>query len=262
MIQGGDGANTQDYPSDVSPIGGGVAVMDYPSPHLYGGVAYQDGTYGVVYFAFGFEAIDNPVDRTEVMSQTISWLGGCACDPVHNAGFTWTPRAPVVGETVAFTGTAEGDLPMVFTWSFSDGGTGWGDTVTHTYSLEGEYAAVMTATNVCGHQVISQTVIVRSAPCEPVDVLTVTADATGCVARFEATLLGSEPFTYTWDFGSFGTYTVSTPTVTFGISGTHAYTLTVWNCGGVFSDTITDTVTVACEPREHRIYLPLVVREG
>jgi len=262
VIQGGDGANNQDYPSDVSPIGGGVAVMDYPSPHLYGGVAYQDGTYGVVYLAFGFEAIDNPVDRTEVMSQTISWLGGCACDPVHNAGFTWTPRAPVVGETVVFTGTAEGDLPMVFTWSFSDGGTGWGDTVTHTYSLEGEYPAVMTATNVCGHQVISQTVIVRSAPCEPVDVLTVTADVTGCVAGFEATLLGSEPFAHTWDFGSFGTYTVSTPTVTFGISGTHAYTLTVWNCGGVFSDTITDTVTVTCEPREHRIYLPLVLREG
>lgn len=76
-IQGGDGANNQNYPSDITPIGGAAAVMDYPDQDLYGGVAYQDDSYGVVYFSFGFEAINNQPDRTEVMSRTLQWLGGC-----------------------------------------------------------------------------------------------------------------------------------------------------------------------------------------
>jgi hypothetical protein len=102
IIQGGDGANNQDYPSDVTPIGGAVAVMDYPSEHLYGGVAYQDDTYGVVYLSFGFEAINNQPDRTEVMSRTLSWLGGCL-SPGYLVWVSDSQESGMPGETVTHT---------------------------------------------------------------------------------------------------------------------------------------------------------------
>lgn len=101
-IQGGDGANNQNYPSDVTPIGGAVAVMDYLSPNLYGGVAYQDDTYGVVYFSFGFEAINNQPDRTEVMSRTLDWLGGCL-RPDYVVWASDSKESGLPGETVTHT---------------------------------------------------------------------------------------------------------------------------------------------------------------
>jgi hypothetical protein len=101
-IQGGDGANNQSWPSDVTPIGGAVAVMDYLSPHLYGGVAYQDDTYGVVYFSFGFEAINNQPDRTEVMSRTLNWLGGCP-SPDYVVWASDSEESGLPGETVTHT---------------------------------------------------------------------------------------------------------------------------------------------------------------
>lgn len=102
-IQGGDGANNQQYPSDIEPIGGAVAILDYSNPtYLYGGVAYHDEVYGVVYFSFGFEAIDNQADRTEVMSRTLSWLGGCQSEDY----LVWAGDSEefgVPGETVTHT---------------------------------------------------------------------------------------------------------------------------------------------------------------
>jgi hypothetical protein len=101
VIAGGDGANNQDFPSQINPAGGSVAVYDYSSG-IYGGVAYQDATYGVVYFAFGFEGINNAADRTEVMSRTLAWLGGCpGTDYLVWAGDSEAAGAP--GETVTHT---------------------------------------------------------------------------------------------------------------------------------------------------------------
>lgn len=101
-IQGGDGASNQAYPSDISPTGGAVAVLDYPSPHLYGGVAYQDETYRVVYFSFGYEAIDNAPDRVEVMSRTLAFLEGC---PGYQVALTPSEAAGAPGEIVTHTFT-------------------------------------------------------------------------------------------------------------------------------------------------------------
>jgi hypothetical protein len=101
-IEGGDGANNQAYPSDITPLGGAVAVMDYLSQGLYGGVAYQNDTYGVVYFSFGFEAINNQPDRTEVMSRTLSWLGGCLGSD-YAVSVSDSQESGMPGETVTHT---------------------------------------------------------------------------------------------------------------------------------------------------------------
>jgi hypothetical protein len=50
--------------------------------------------------------------------------------------------------------------------------------------------------------------------------------------------------------------------VNFGLTGTYPYTLTVWNCGGVYWDMESGQVTVACPSAGHfYIYLPIVLRE-
>ncbi|MBN1261397.1 MAG: hypothetical protein JXB35_12035 [Anaerolineae bacterium] len=164
-IAGGDGAGNQQWPSDISPVNGGLAVLDYPGQHLYGGVAYQDDTYRVVYFSFGYEAISTQAHRNAVMDYTLDWLGGCESAPadlaasevtapvahtypgdgvvqqllVHNAGAT--TRATVtatlpsdmtwVGALTASKGTAAHAGDRV-TW------TGFvvpGETITVTYAM-------------------------------------------------------------------------------------------------------------------------------
>jgi PKD repeat protein len=248
VIQGGDGADNQDYPSDISPINGAVAVLDYPTPHLYGGVAYQDETYGVVYFSFGFEAIDNQADRNDVMSQTLAWLGGCECEPVSGASFEWTPPLPEVGEDVTFTGSAQGTGPISYQWDFGDGDTGAGQIVVHTYGADADYTVTMTATNSCGFESVTDTITVLPLLCEPVQIEQVNTVIEGCVVTFSADLLGDEPFAYDWGFGTFGGSTADEPVVDFGLSGTYPYSLTVSNCEGGYSDTVVSEVTVTCEP--------------
>jgi PKD repeat protein len=247
VIRGGDGADNQDSPSDVTPTADAFAVLDYADPHLYGGVAYEDYTYRLVYFSFGFEAIDDEVDRTEVMSRTLAWLGGCACEAVNGVDFSWAPPTPKAGQVVDFAGVAEGTAPIAFTWDLGDGTQGRGATLSHAYAHQGDYPVVLTATNACGTDAISHTVTVLPAPCQPAQIVTVTTEIAACSVTFGADVDGSPPFTFAWDFGELGSSDQPAP-VLAPISGTHPYTLTLLNCGGVYSDTVSGVVTVACEP--------------
>jgi hypothetical protein len=262
VIQEGDGADNQLSPSDISPKAGALAVLDYPDPHLYGGVAYEDYSNRVVYFSFGFEAIDNEINRTEVMSRTLAWLGGCTCQAVYGADFSWTPATPRAGEAVHFAGSTEGEPPILFIWDFGDGKQGSGATVGHAYTREGNYTVTLTATNACGTDAIRHTVPVLPAPCEPVQVVTVTTEISACSVTFDADVDGSPPLIYDWDLPALGSSTAPSMTVAVDIGGTYPYTLTVRNCDGAYSDVQTGTVTVACEASQgQRWYLPLVVRQ-
>ena len=74
---GGDGASNQQYQSEIAPdSASGVFNYKLPIGHLdgYGTIKVDTGTYKTVYFAFGFEAIDNEADRNTVMSRVMRWL--------------------------------------------------------------------------------------------------------------------------------------------------------------------------------------------
>jgi PKD repeat protein len=185
------------------------------------------------------------------------------CDPVHDVAFTWFPVTPAVDEVVTLQGSAAGTEPIAYDWDFGDTGMGAGQTVTHTYAATGTYSVVMTASNDCGFDVVSEDITVVLTPtCTPVEVVTVTTDISGCVVDFGAQLYGDPPFTYTWDFGDFGSSSDPNPTVDLAASGTYPYTLTVDNpCGG---DTLAATVSVDCTPPPptYEIYLPLVFKSA
>lgn len=90
------------------------------------------------------------------------------CTPVSEVHMSWSPAAPAAGEEVSFVGSAQGEAPIAFLWSFGDGESGSGRTVSHTYATSGTYGVVMTATNGCGQDVVSGTISVGPRPIESV----------------------------------------------------------------------------------------------
>ncbi|MGD8969161.1 MAG: PKD domain-containing protein, partial [Anaerolineae bacterium] len=154
-----------------------------------------------------------------------------------------------VGEAMHFTATVSGSVTIHYGWDF--GGAGSGSdldtaTPTFTYDAVGEYLAEFTVTNACG--VDTDTLEVEVEPvCEPVDIVSVDSDspvALGETMHFTATVSGSKPIDYTWDFGGSGTGggTDLNPTFTYDQAGTYAVTLSAENACGQDEEAILVTV--------------------
>ncbi|MCK4773369.1 MAG: immune inhibitor A, partial [Candidatus Krumholzibacteria bacterium] len=98
-IQGGSGANNQAYPSEMDPLAPAQTAFIYndavPGGAVMGdnlkkqsletnaitssgtaGLSVDNGTYRMVYFAFGFEAISASATRTALMGRVLDWLQG------------------------------------------------------------------------------------------------------------------------------------------------------------------------------------------
>ncbi len=73
-ISGGDGADNQQYPSDIDPRDAFASTILTYDANRNGGIKVDTGTYKVVYLAFGFEAISNATDRTALMQGVIDWM--------------------------------------------------------------------------------------------------------------------------------------------------------------------------------------------
>ena len=70
-ITGGDGADNQTSPSVVSPIDPAREIFMYDEAHC-GAVRVETGTYKVVYFAFGFEAVNTETMRQWIMNNILN----------------------------------------------------------------------------------------------------------------------------------------------------------------------------------------------
>lgn len=98
-IKGGDGANNQAYASEIDPIAPAMQALVYnelvPEASVTNnavtkdqmgadgiigsgtaGLTVDNGTYKLVYFAFGFEAIATAADRGAMMGRVLDWLQG------------------------------------------------------------------------------------------------------------------------------------------------------------------------------------------
>jgi PKD repeat protein len=178
---------------------------------------------------------------------------------VRDAAFSWQPTTPAIGQMVTFTGSADGTPPITYTWQLDVGSWKEGAVVTHTYAATGTYVVVMTATNECGQEVVSHTLIVVEVPvCTPVQIVTATADVAACAVDFAAQLYGDTPFTYLWTFGDGVTATLEAPSHVYTASGTYTVTLEVWNCADQGYASHTFPVTVACDVVEFKVFLPLI----
>lgn len=72
--------------------------------------------------------------------------------PTITVDFVYNPTNPTVGETVFFTDTTttNGGPLVSWSWDFGDGTTGAGSSLTHSYTLPGDYTVALTVTDSCG----------------------------------------------------------------------------------------------------------------
>ncbi len=147
-IYGGDGADNQADPDEFTPLTPARAVFTYTAGTTgTGALRVDESPYRLVYFGFGFEAINRAADRTSVMYRTLDWLlGGLA----PSVDFTAAPVTGTLPMTVAFTGTVkELAPPYTATWDFGDGTilAGAPLTVTHTFTRAGAFDVRLTVAN-------------------------------------------------------------------------------------------------------------------
>ncbi|MFK7808980.1 MAG: PKD domain-containing protein, partial [Saprospiraceae bacterium] len=153
---------------------------------------------------------------------------------VPDADFDFT----INGNDVDFNNTSTN--ANSYAWDFGDGNSSTATNPSHTYDSDGTYTVELTATNDCGDDVITQTVIISNAP---------TADfsanpTSGCIDLTVSFTDESSDNAVTWEWtfegGDPATSSAENPTVVYGSAGTYDVTLTVTNLAGEES-TATET---------------------
>jgi subtilisin family serine protease len=124
-ITGGDGADDQFLPSAISPLPPAVPVLWYDTAGgatpLTGAIAYRGGTHTVVYFAFGFEAINSAPTRAEVMRKVVRYLtaSDTVCSAVQRSR-GWSLRSvPVRRPSMRVEDLFSAPAPLVYGYNGS-----------------------------------------------------------------------------------------------------------------------------------------------
>jgi len=128
------------------------------------------------------------------------------------AGFSATPTSGAAPLVVVFNASASNDPDGTidaYQWSFGDGATATGMTVTHTYNTEGAYVATLTVEDNEGAAATASVIILVSAPGNQLPVADFTADPEASflvptTISFDASAsydADGSIAAYQWDFG-------------------------------------------------------------
>jgi PGF-pre-PGF domain-containing protein/uncharacterized delta-60 repeat protein len=196
----------------------------------------EAGTYQVTLQAYNSEGY-NSIIRTDYITVT----GPLA--PVAN--FTANVTSGAVPLTVNFTDWSE-NSPTSWFWDFGDGTNSNNRNVTHTYTTAGTFIVNLTATNVGGSNVSTQTIITDVVP-----VANFSADVTSGAAPLAVSFTdqSTNATAWYWDFGDGNASTDQNPIHTYMDVGTYTVNLTaINNISGNDTLTRTDYITVAIAP--------------
>lgn len=239
----------------------------YLGPACSGGSAYGRGPQGDIV------RIDNYVRLVRDVDAEVT--------PVQILNVTATPAECEVSFAAEITGTE----PIDWWWDFGAWGTSTTTNPVVDFGASGSYPYTLTVTNGGGaySDTVSSTVTVTC--CTPVRDAAFSWEPptpwVGEVVTFTASASGSEPITYSWDFGqscphyalaglvcsfsnaeTVGDESIgsgATATYTYTVAGVYTVMLTVDNpCGQA---TVAHAVIVRAPAEQWRIYLPLVVAE-
>ena len=150
-------------------------------------------------------------------------------------GFTSGSAAGDVGLPASWTvaALANGTTPDAIAWTFGDGSSAVGDSVTHGYNTTGVFNVTATLTDAVGRwcnvtapfQVNpALTVAISTVPAQPI--------AGQPVVFFAGTSGGTSPMSVAWSFGDNGTSTLSTPSYVYVEAGNETVTVTVTDAAG------------------------------
>ncbi len=161
-----------------------------------------------------------------------------------------------LGQAMHFTSSVTGTGPFTYSWDLGDGlGSSDQPNPVYTYTAAGDYTVTLTVEGACGTDVATTTVTVISGCLEPqVDVASDSPVLLGQPTHFTSTVSGTEPFTYSWDFGDgLGSSDQPHPVYTYTAAGEFTVTLTVENACG--QDTAVTLVTVVSERLAPEVYI-------
>src|SRR5436309_2750679 len=154
--------------------------------------------------------------------------------PSLTASFVYSPSTPQVGQQVTFTASVSGGTaPYTDSWSFGDGSTGTGPSVTHTYSSAGSFTVTLTVkdSGVPQQTVTSQKTVTVTNPPPPLSAsftYSPSSPQVGQTVSFTGSASGgTSPYSYSWSFGDGSTGTGSSVTHTYASTGTFNVVLTV-----------------------------------
>lgn len=133
--------------------------------------------------------------------------------------------------------------PETYSWSFGDGGTAEGETVTHSWNTPGTYVLALTVENLAGSDTQTLTVEVVEQLPPPLAAIGLFDPSpwVGTLVVFEDASSGATG--YLWDFGDGVVSSAVNPLHSFTTPGPKTVTLTVSNRNG------TDSATVTVTPR-------------
>src|SRR6266516_3511967 len=169
--------------------------------------------------------------QTVTSQQTVSVTSP---PPALTASFTYDPSSPQVGQTVLFSGSASGGVsPYRSSWSFGDGSTGTGSSVTHAYASTGSFTVVLTVRDSGSPQQTTtsqQSITISGAP-PPLTAsfaYSPSSPQAGQQATFTASASGgTTPFTFSWSFGDGLAGTGSPVMHTYSLAGSYTTALTI-----------------------------------
>jgi len=189
-------------------------------------------------------------------SQTLSV--GAAALPI--ASFTVSPQAPAVNQSVFFNASAStpgsGHSTITsYRWTFGDGGTAQGVTVSHQYTRAGTFGVQLTVTDETGLSTTSAATSVTVGAGLPTPTFTVSPSAPGVNESVFFNGSASTPgsghvsiASYLWTFGDGGTAQGVTVTHKYTATGTYNVLLTVTDETGLSATSAVTAVTVGSPP--------------
>ncbi|MFN8557533.1 MAG: PKD domain-containing protein [Dehalococcoidia bacterium] len=185
--------------------------------------------------------VTNPATgQSNTASTTATITGGTL---TVNAG---GPYSGTTGTAITFFGTVTGATNPQYQWTFGDGTTGVGQTVTKTYTSGGTFTVTLTVTNIGTGQTGSATTTatVSGSALDRQRRWTVLG-AAGTPITFFGSAVGATGLQYQWNFGDGTTGVGQTTTKTYTTGGTYSVSLTVTNLstGQSMSATTTATIT-------------------
>jgi len=196
------------------------------------------------------------VPKTANGSQSYVWID-YRYDSSNNAPTASVTASPVNGISplkVDFDGSASRDPDgsiVSYQWSFGDGSSGSGATVSHTYSAPGSYSATLTVTDDDGASATAAITIAASAAANIAPDAVAASNATTGIAPLAIAFDGRASkdadgtiASYSWSFGDGVNGVGGTISHTYASAGIYMATLTVKdNLGAADSASIQITVT-------------------
>lgn len=202
-------------------------------------------------------------------SRTISISGGGGGgggSTELKANFIFTPSSPKAGEPVNFDAGSSTGSPEQYGWEFSDGSSGNGKTVAHTFSQAGSFTVKLSVakpgsgpgcvSGFCFHETTKSVVVGGGGPTPPSAEFTPNVDCFPLLGHFQCQAGTGQTVTltaqaegadsYNWSFGDGSSGSGRTVTHAWTTPGTYSVSLTV--AKGALSATASRNFAIEGDP--------------